>query len=308
MHSSDPSPFTRRAFVRALGLAGAAAATAPWLRAEARPPAAGGPRTLVLIHLAGGHDGWSAFVPADDDAYRRARPTLALARSDLVRAGEAVWVNRAAGDLAPLFAEGKLAVLTQVGFAPAILSHHRAAQLWRTATAPEEIADAPWVGRCGAGVCELPGDFSAAIERVGAEAAGGAGAGVFSLQLGGFDTHFDQRAAQDRALGIFARGVARLQRRLERRGVAGRVLIVAFSEFGRTACENEFAGTDHAAGGHCYFIGSRVRGGVHGESGFGLPAPTVDPRRIIATCARGWLGARPGAATDAALSPLPLLS
>ncbi|MBX3738016.1 MAG: DUF1501 domain-containing protein [Candidatus Didemnitutus sp.] len=289
MPSSDAASISRRAFVRALGLAGAAAAAAPLVNAGVFRASARGPRTLVLIHLAGGHDGWNTFVPVDSDDYHRARPTLALRRSDLLRLDETLWLNRAASDLAPLFERGEFGVVPRVGFAPLSLSHYRATQIWLGGSAPDEVVTTPWFARGDAAVTELRGDFSAALVRVGAEAAARDRSEVFFVRLEGFDTHFDQRAAHDAAVAEFACGVAQLQRTLARRGVADRVLTVAFSEFGRTLAENEFGGTDHAPLGQCYFIGKTVRGGWRDPIDSLAAMPAVDHRRVIAT-GENWLG------------------
>lgn len=305
MPSSDAAPFSRRAFVRTLGLAGAAVAAAPLVNARVFRAAAGGPRTLVLIHLAGGHDGWSTFVPADSDDYYRARPTLAQRRPELLRLSESLWLNRAASDLAPLFERGELGIVPQVGLAPASLSHYRATQVWLGSSAPDEVEVTPWFARGDATVTELREDFSTALARVGTEAAARDETEVFFVRLDGFDTHFDQRAAHDAAIAAFARGVAQLQRALTRRGVAERVLTVAFSEFGRTLAENEFSGTDHAAAGPCCFIGPGVRGGVIGRFDPTVAAPVIDHRRVIATC-ESWLGWTEG--IGATFKSLPVLT
>lgn len=305
MPSSDAAPFSRRAFVRTLGLAGAAVAAAPLVNARVFRPAAREPRTLVLIQLAGGHDAWSTFVPADSEEYYRARPTLALRRPDLLRVGESHWLNRAAGDLAPLCERGELGIVPQVGLAPASLSHYRATQVWLGGSAPDEVEVTPWFARANATVTELREDFLASLARVGAEAAARDETEVFFVRFDGFDTHFDQRATHDAAIAGFARGVAQLQRALARRGVAERVLTVAFSEFGRTLAENEFAGTDHAPAGLCCFIGPGVRGGVLGRFDPTVAAPVIDHRRVIATC-ESWLGWAEGA--GATFKSLPVLT
>lgn len=272
--------------MRTLGVAGAALAAAPLLKARLGGGGAREERSLVVIHLAGGHDGLSTFVPCDDEAYYRARPTLALRRNEVLRVGESVWLNRAAADLAPLWERGELAVLPRVGFAPASLSHYRATQVWLTGSAPEEVVNPRWTGRCGRPVVDLPGEFERALAQIAERIAGGGAGGIFHVRLEGFDTHFDQRLAHDAALAKFARGVAQFQRQLARRGVADRVLTLAFSEFGRALEENEFGGTHHGACGHCYFVGEAVRGGVRHEA-----TAMIEHRRVIATAAEGWLGA-----------------
>lgn len=308
MRSSDTAPLSRRAFVRSLGVAGAALAAAPWL--DARPGAVPpGERSLVVIHLAGGHDGLSTFVPCDDDAYHRARPTLALQRRDVVPLGEAVWLNRAASDLATVWERGQLAVVPEVGFGASVPSHFRATELWLTGSAGDEVVAARWTDGCGRRVHDYAGDFDATLARVAERIASGGAGEIHRVRLDGFDTHFDQRAAHDAAIATFARGVAQFQRRLARSGVADRVLTLAFSEFGRALEENEFGGTHHGGRGPCYFVGEGVRGGVHGPivAAVTAGARPVGHRRVIATAAEGWLGVASRGASGEGIAPLPIL-
>lgn len=304
MHSSDSATATsvsRRAFVRTLGVAGAAFAASPllWAKLGREPHEA---RSLVVIHLAGGHDGLSTFVPCDDENYYRARPTLALRGSEVLRLGESAWLNRAAADLAPLWEGGELAVLPNVGFAPASVSHYRATQVWLSGSAPEEVVNTRWTERCGRPVVDVTGDFADALMRIAERVADSETGEIFHVRLEGFDTHFEQRAAHDAAVATFARGVAQFQRRLARRGAANRVLTLAFSEFGRAREENEFGGTHHAESGQCYFIGAGVRGSTRLDA-----SPKIEHRRVIATAVESWLGASASLVLGADVSSLPVL-
>ena len=82
---------------------------------------------------------------------------------------------------------------------------------------------------------------------------------------GGYDTHDDQ--AQDLADGLelTADSLLAFQRDLEARGLADRVLVHVWTEFGRRAKENGSGGTDHGAAGTGFLIGSRVAGTMIGE-------------------------------------------
>jgi len=290
--------------VRSLGVAGAALAAAPLLRAHSGA-AKHAERSLVVVHLAGGHDGLSTFVPGDDEAYYRARPTLALRRADVLRLGESVWLNRAAADLAPLFENGELAVVPQVGFTPASLSHYRAAQVWTSGSAPEDVALTRWTERCGHAVFDHGDQFESALDRIAAQLSSAETGAIHHVRLEGFDTHFDQRPAHDAAISTFARGIARFQRQLRRQGTADRALVLAFSEFGRAFEENEFGGTHHGECGQCYFIGAGVRGGVHGRIEPSANGTTVSHRQVIASAA-DWLGVGHAQLLGEAIKSLPL--
>lgn len=82
---------------------------------------------------------------------------------------------------------------------------------------------------------------------------------------GGYDTHDSQNDSFDRDLKMTADSLLAFQRDLEARGLANRVLIEVWSEFGRRPEENGSDGTDHGAAGMAMLIGSRVRRQLLGE-------------------------------------------
>src|SRR5205085_9545663 len=82
---------------------------------------------------------------------------------------------------------------------------------------------------------------------------------------GMFDTHSDQAAALAGDLQLASESLLAFQRDLEARGIADRVLVHVWSEFGRRAKENGSAGTDHGAAGVGFLVGTRARGKMIGE-------------------------------------------
>jgi uncharacterized protein (DUF1501 family) len=81
---------------------------------------------------------------------------------------------------------------------------------------------------------------------------------------GGYDTHSDQLASFPDDLKVTADSLLAFQRDLEARGLADRVLLHVWSEFGRRPEENG-SGTDHGAGGCSFLIGSQASGKMVGE-------------------------------------------
>jgi uncharacterized protein (DUF1501 family) len=81
---------------------------------------------------------------------------------------------------------------------------------------------------------------------------------------GSYDTHSDQVADLDDALQTVSATLLAFQRDLEARGLADRVLVKLWSEFGRRPEENG-SGTDHGAAGCAFLIGSRASGHMVGE-------------------------------------------
>lgn len=126
--------------------------------------------------------------------------------------------------------------------------------------------------------------------------AGDLGVRIFFVSLGGFDTHSQQQAAHQGLLAEFSSAVQAFYRDLHGHGLAERVLVSTFSEFGRRVAENGSLGTDHGAASQLFVIGAKCQGGVHGAH----PSLTdleqgdlkfhTDFRSVYATLLTEWLG------------------
>ena len=128
----------------------------------------------------------------------------------------------------------------------------------------------------------------------------GAGLPIRAVALsapGDYDTHDDQPQDLADGLKLTSDSLHAFQRDLEARGLADRVIVHVWSEFGRRAEENGSMGTDHGAAGIGFVMGSRVRGGLIGEyPGLGqldrdgnLRA-TADFRGLYSALLEQWLG------------------
>lgn len=128
---------------------------------------------------------------------------------------------------------------------------------------------------------------------------------------GGYDTHSDQAGSFATNLKATVDAIAAFQADLEARGLADRVLVHLWSEFGRRPEENGSAGTDHGAAGVGFLIGSRAAGRMIGEHpGLSSLDPdgnlkaTSDFRGLYASLVEDWLGGAsaadviPGAASQ----------
>jgi uncharacterized protein (DUF1501 family) len=133
---------------------------------------------------------------------------------------------------------------------------------------------------------------------------------------GEYDTHSDQPGELSEGLQLTADSLLAFQRDLEARGIADRVLIHVWSEFGRRAGENGSNGTDHGAGGIGFLIGARAKGTMIGEfpglkTGLdddGNVKATSDFRGVYAALLEQWLGTDAGAVIpDAAAFGRPAL-
>jgi uncharacterized protein (DUF1501 family) len=84
---------------------------------------------------------------------------------------------------------------------------------------------------------------------------------VYIVQLGGFDTHANERNTQQRLLQTLDEAVTPFLRQ-----VAGsNAVLMAYSEFGRRVHANASQGTDHGTAGPVFVAGTPVKGGLYGE-------------------------------------------
>ncbi|MEV0330284.1 DUF1501 domain-containing protein [Micromonospora echinospora] len=87
---------------------------------------------------------------------------------------------------------------------------------------------------------------------------------VYSVSLGGFDTHAGELAAHEVLLGQLDAAVAGFVTRMAGSAAGQRVAVVVYSEFGRRVRANASDGTDHGTAGPVLVAGARVAGGFHG--------------------------------------------
>ncbi len=116
---------------------------------------------------------------------------------------------------------------------------------------------------------------------------------VYSVSLGGFDTHANEKGTQSRLLGELDAALTTFVR-----GVGERPVVVAvYSEFGRRVAANGSDGTDHGTASDVFVLGPQVAGGLYGEApsltrldGNGDLVATTDFRDVYATLLERVLG------------------
>lgn len=82
--------------------------------------------TLVVIFLRGGADGLTMVVPREDDAYYRARPSIAVAAADTLALDDHFGLHKALEPLQRSFAEGELLLVHGAGSEDTSRSHFEA--------------------------------------------------------------------------------------------------------------------------------------------------------------------------------------
>ncbi|MDQ6774335.1 MAG: DUF1501 domain-containing protein, partial [Candidatus Dormibacteraeota bacterium] len=128
----------------------------------------------------------------------------------------------------------------------------------------------------------------------------GTGVKLLHVTLGGFDTHYTELTRHDDLMGYLDSAVSAFHQDLTAHGVADRVMIATWSEFGRRPKENASVGTDHGAASPVFLIGDPVKGGIYGQTpsltsldATGNLRYSVDFRSVYQEILRGLLGADP---------------
>jgi uncharacterized protein (DUF1501 family) len=123
----------------------------------------------------------------------------------------------------------------------------------------------------------------------------GLGAPVFYAAQGGYDTHAGQLFTHAGLLGELSAALKAFLDDLAAAGIAERVLVLTFSEFGRRVAENGSAGTDHGTAGPVFLAGPGVKPGLVGKTPSLLDLEDgdlkmgIDFRRVYATVLEEWL-------------------
>jgi uncharacterized protein (DUF1501 family) len=127
---------------------------------------------------------------------------------------------------------------------------------------------------------------------------------AYSVSLGGFDTHSDERATQQRLLTQLDAALSGFQRRCQGTDRGQQVVVLVYSEFGRRVRANGSDGTDHGTAGPVFLLGRGVRGGFHGaepsltDLDDGDLKHSTDFRSVYASVLDGVLGTDPGRVLD----------
>ncbi len=133
------------------GLAIGGGAPAPWLHALARQASAhdasAANRILLVIQLSGGNDGLNTVIPYSHDAYRAARPKLALPANEILKIDEEIGLHPTLGGVQRLLEKGRMAIVQGVGYPNPNRSHFESMDIWHTCHRKEDRTGEGWLGR-----------------------------------------------------------------------------------------------------------------------------------------------------------------
>lgn len=127
---------------------------------------------------------------------------------------------------------------------------------------------------------------------------------AYSVSLGGFDTHADEKGTQQRQLTELDKALSPFLTRMRKSDRGRNTVVLVYSEFGRRVRANASQGTDHGTAGPAFLIGEKVNGGFYGaqpsltDLDDGDLKETTDFRDIYATLLEHVLGSDAGPVLD----------
>ncbi|MEE9304530.1 MAG: DUF1501 domain-containing protein [Thiotrichaceae bacterium] len=143
-----------------------------------------------------------------------------------------------------------------------------------------------------------PSNFNNDLKSVAKMIVGGADVMVYKVTLPGFDTHADQAVLHQNQLSYLAEGLHSFSKAMKAARMWDNVMVMTYSEFGRSAKENLSGGTDHGTAAPHIVMGGKVKGGqLYGDkadlknlNSEGDLNYSTDFRAIYATVAENWWG------------------
>ncbi|WP_328455991.1 DUF1501 domain-containing protein [Amycolatopsis sp. NBC_00438] len=144
------------------------------------------------------------------------------------------------------------------------------------------------------------GELAAQLDVVAGLIEAGVPSRAYSVSLGGFDTHADERGTQQRLLTELDGALTPFAQRLAKTDRGKQAVVMVYSEFGRRVTANASQGTDHGTAGPMFVLGANVHGGFHGaepslsDLDDGDLKLTTDFRDVYATMVEDVLGSDAG--------------
>lgn len=134
------------------------------------------------------------------------------------------------------------------------------------------------------------------IAKMASSASPKLGTRVYYITQGGYDTHANQDKDLPNLHKTLGEGLKAFYDDISAKGIADKVLIMIWSEFGRRVADNASNGTDHGFANNICCIGGRVKGGFYGadpnltDLQQGNLKHKIDFREVYSTIIQGWFG------------------
>lgn len=152
----------RRDFLRNTALAAAGTFFVPAFMKPFEALAANelsGYRNLVVIQLSGGNDGLNTVVPFGNDIYYQKRKSIAIQPDAVIKLNDMQGLNPNLAALQPLYDQGWMSIINDVGYPNPDRSHFRSMDIWQSGSDSNQFLTTGWIGRyldSNCETCDLP--------------------------------------------------------------------------------------------------------------------------------------------------------
>lgn len=155
-HTKDHQTWSRRSFLRNLGVAGSMSmvlGNLPLTALGANPLSMAlnndnTDRILVLIRLKGGNDGMNMIIPLFDyGTYQANRPTIGVPQEQIISLNDSFGIPSYMESINSLWQDGQMKVVNSVGYPDQNLSHFRSSDIWASASDSDVEESSGWLGR-----------------------------------------------------------------------------------------------------------------------------------------------------------------
>lgn len=102
--------------------------------------------TLVVLQLTGGNDSLNTIVPYATGRYYDRRPVLAVPQDEVLPIDNQLGFNPNLAAIKPFWDQGKMAIVSGVGYRNPSFSHFRSMDIWHTAE-PDKVSADGWLGK-----------------------------------------------------------------------------------------------------------------------------------------------------------------
>jgi len=117
-------------------------------------------KVIVILQLSGGNDGLNTIIPIEDSLYYNARPSLRIPKADAIELSNLTGMHPSLQPLKPLFDDGKVAIVQNVGYDSPDRSHFRSTDIWLSGSDSNVVIEDGWVGRYLANVFPEHNNFN----------------------------------------------------------------------------------------------------------------------------------------------------
>ncbi|HLP94060.1 MAG TPA: DUF1501 domain-containing protein [Saprospiraceae bacterium] len=154
-HNREHQLWSRRDFLSATGILGAGSMLLGNIGLKAFQPTplmaslanGANDRILVLIRLDGGNDGLNTIIERGNAHYYNLRPTIGIQENNLWALSQEYGMPLATNALQPLWDNGMMKVLFNVGYPEPNYSHFRSYDIVASASDSDVVVNTGWMGR-----------------------------------------------------------------------------------------------------------------------------------------------------------------